>query len=396
MTAPTAACTGQQQTATVPRLAGATYQWSIAGGSISAGQRSDTVTFLPGNAAVTIGVSVVRGCLTHLSRTIPIGIAPSVGIVSAAATLAGAPVTISWSIASAGDLTISGTDFPTPVRLAPETRSYTYSPSTAGSKNVTVTATTPCASSSSTTSYTVNSPVGALGPGSGGSDGMYPGLQTFHAASGRDYVVYVPRNYVASEPAYLLFALGGQGEPAALTLQLGWSDLAERDKIIVVTMTPSSSGPNYSGAYDEPEFQTILEAEREVPKHYNVALNHISFWGFSAGAHLTYWLGLEAARSQRINAFAIQAGAIEAAATTLPPPSWPPQAGARRLPVYIGCGTADTQGYGGGLIGALRRNRDMLTAAGYSVQTSEVEGMTHTYRLLDVYRAWDFLKAQSR
>ncbi|HVT03783.1 MAG TPA: hypothetical protein VHL58_10480 [Thermoanaerobaculia bacterium] len=390
------ACPGRRQTATASRYADALYQWTIAGGSIDQGQGTESLTFIPDSVTpVTLGLTIARGCIAHVSRALAIDQAAVVGSVTVSSSSADAPVTIDWSMSASAPVKITGTDFPVAINLDPQTRRYIYTPTSIGAKSVAVTALSACGNSSvSSATYTVVGSVGTLGPGSGGSGGAYPGLQTIHAASGRDYVVYVPVKYNPSQPAYLVFAWGGQGEPASWVLQFGWQGLADRDGIIVVTMTPSSSGPNYTGAYDRPEFDTIVEAERDVPKRYNVAVNHISFWGFSAGAHVTYWLALQAERSNRLNAFAIQAGAIEAAATTLSPVSWPPQPGARRLPIYISCGTADIQGSGGGLIGALRRNADMLTAEKYPVLTHEVTGMTHTYTSQDVYRAWDFLKVQ--
>jgi predicted esterase len=225
-----------------------------------------------------------------------------------------------------------------------------------------------------------------------------PGLQrfSFSGASGREYVVYVPSTYTPSQPIRLVFALGGQGMTAEMTLASGWQTIAERDNVMVATLTPSSSGAGYSGAYDVPEFNLIELAEVEILRNYNIALRHVYYWGFSAGAHVTYMFGLTAERSNRIAAFAVHAGAIEAAATRTSPPAWPPQAGARRLPIYISCGTLDTAGSNGGLIGALRRNAEMLRAAGYPVETREVIGQRHTYSRADVEKAWTFLSAQKR
>ncbi|HUO83567.1 MAG TPA: hypothetical protein VM534_00500, partial [Thermoanaerobaculia bacterium] len=142
-------------------------------------------------------------------------------------------------------------------------------------------------------------PWGPLGPASRGRGGPWPGTFTLPGELGRNYIVHVPQSYGPEVPARLLFALGGQGQSASSVLKSGWREIAEAENLIVVTLTASSSGPGYAGAYEGPELATIQRAEQDVPKLYNVALRHISFWGFSAGAHVTYMFGLEAARSQR-------------------------------------------------------------------------------------------------
>ena len=125
-----------------------------------------------------------------------------------------------------------------------------------------------------------------------------------------------------------------------------------------------------------------------MPQRYNVALQRMYYWGFSAGAHVTYMFVLTAERSNRIAAFAVHAGALEAAATRVNPPSWPPQQGARRLPAHLSCGLQDS------LLTSMRSNRDAMIAQGYPIQYREASAEGHDYRESDVRIAWDFLKTQ--
>jgi predicted esterase len=391
-------CRSANVTLTATEIAGATYSWSVSGGTIVSGAGTRSVVVAPGGGAsltATAQVTTASGCVSRVLHSVALSDGASLSNVIAKSGSVGREIMISWSASqNLLALELKGTDFPNSIAIDPTARSYSYVPQSAGTKSFTLTATTACGSVSSTNLYQVAA-APPSGRASGGSGGGFPGLQTFPGARGRDYVVYVPKTYDPAVPASLVFALGGQGEPASMTLAVGWQTIAERDNVLVVTMTAATSGPGYEGAYDVAEFETIELAELEVPQRYNVALQHVYYWGFSAGAHVTYMFALTTERSNRLAAFAIHAGAIEAAATRIDPPSWPPQPGARHLPVFISCGQNDTSGSGGGLIGALRRNRDMLLAAGYPVQTREVPNQGHTYASSEVNAAWSFLKMQA-
>lgn len=393
LSVPQRVCSGQPFSLVAP-LNAESYDWKVTGGTIVSGAGTNSITVLPAStSAIALSLTTfANGCVARIDRTINVDAAPVISNARAAASVVGATVKIQWSLsADPVSLQISGSDFSQSVALHPTARSYEYIANSAGTKSFTITATNSCGSERATGSYSVTA---AGSTGSSGTGGAYPGLQTFPGARGREYFVYVPASYTPAVPAALVMALGGQGQPASSTLSVGWQQIADRENVLVMTMTASSSGANYSGAYDVAEFETIALAEQEIPRRYNVAVDQIYYWGFSAGGHVTYMLALAAERSNRVAAFAVHAAAIEAAATRVNPPSWPPQAGARRLPVFISCGTLDTSGSGGGLIGALRRNRDMLAAEGYPVQTREVLGQRHTYNVVDVQQAWGFLKQQ--
>jgi hypothetical protein len=379
----------------VPGTVGASYDWVVNGGNIVSGQGTPHIEIEPGSGtSLTVSVRVdSNGCIAYDTQTIAVDPPLTVAITRASDATVGRNAELEWTVSGAAEsIELSGTDFPQPVVLPGTARTYSYTTSNVGTKSVTVTAINSCGSYQATASYTIR--LSSEGPGSNGTGGSYPGLQTFAGARGREYQVYIPQSYDPQVPTPLVFALGGQGEPAAMTLEIGWKQIADRDNVIVATMTAATSGPGYSGAYDVAEFETIEQAELEILQRYNVALRSVYYWGFSAGAHVTYMFALERDRSTRLAAFAIQAGAIEAAATRVNPPSWPPQSGARRLPVFISCGQKDTSGTGGGLIGALRRNSEMLAAQGYPVTTREVPTQPHTYTSVDVSMAWKFLKEQ--
>lgn len=389
-----AACVGVVATARATfGIAGATYQWTAAGATIVGSAGTRELSFIPSSPDFSLSVAIPSGnCVLAASTAARATARAEAKDLVVPPSSVGVVTTIRWTLGgSAERVTLSGTDFPAAVTLPAEASSYSYTPTVAGTKQVTISVTSACGTTATSASYVVSDAAGQYGPGSGGSGGGYPGYFTFNAASGRAYNVYVPSKYDPAQPARMVIALGGQGQRADNVIQNGWQQIAERDNVIVVTLTPSSSGPGYSGAYDVPEFLAIEEAEREVPKRYNVAIKHVYYWGFSAGAHVTYMFVLEAGRSNRVAAFAVQAGAIEAAATRTNPPVWPPQAGARRLPAFLSAGTSDTTGTSGGLIAAMRRNRDMLLAEGYPVVTREVAGQGHTYTANDVAEAWKTL-----
>jgi hypothetical protein len=60
-------------TASVPNTAGATYAWTITGGTITAGQGTRQITWTAGaNGPVTVGVSVIQGCSSTGSTVVQV------------------------------------------------------------------------------------------------------------------------------------------------------------------------------------------------------------------------------------------------------------------------------------------------------------------------------------
>jgi len=84
-------------TASVAIQAGATYAWFISGGTITAGQNTDTITFSAGPGGnVILNVTVSTGaCTSNGSQTIPINAPPSVAISGPSNACTSTPVTLS-------------------------------------------------------------------------------------------------------------------------------------------------------------------------------------------------------------------------------------------------------------------------------------------------------------
>jgi hypothetical protein len=134
--APLNACKSGTATAIVAQIPGATYAWTVEGGEIVGDAGSDQVTIALGTGATaTVSVTATSGsCVAHASSTITLHDPFAVHTVIPTGHAA-EPLVITWSYENGAPAqqAISGTDFGT-VTLAPETRSYTYSPSTSGSK----------------------------------------------------------------------------------------------------------------------------------------------------------------------------------------------------------------------------------------------------------------------
>lgn len=125
ITAPASLCAGKSGSASVPTAGdGATYAWSISGGTITSGAGTPTITFSPlGAGTVNLGVTVTSGagCASSSAGSVAI-VAPPSATVTAASTVcasstgntasvpdAGTGATYSWSI-SGGTITAgSGT-----------------------------------------------------------------------------------------------------------------------------------------------------------------------------------------------------------------------------------------------------------------------------------------------
>jgi hypothetical protein len=85
------------------------------------------------------------------------GQCPAIRSLSANDVQTGEPVTITWSYSGGAPLSqaLSGHDFEEPVVLAPDQRSFTYTPSQPGEKHVQLSAVTACGTTASTAKYHV-------------------------------------------------------------------------------------------------------------------------------------------------------------------------------------------------------------------------------------------------
>jgi hypothetical protein len=134
--------------AAVNPVLGATYSWTIEGGTLLSGAGTE-------RAVIAIG----SGQVLKVTATIS---SPSCGVQTTAGAMAlrdpfaiksftaggsgaaGSPRTISWSYDNGTPLAqvVSGSDFAAPVTLLPSARSYTYTPSMYGDKSVVLQAST--------------------------------------------------------------------------------------------------------------------------------------------------------------------------------------------------------------------------------------------------------------
>ncbi|HKS23487.1 MAG TPA: hypothetical protein VJZ76_11860 [Thermoanaerobaculia bacterium] len=133
--------------ATVAPVLGATYAWTIEGGTLLSGA---------GTERVVIGIG--SGLVLKVTATI---VSPSCGTQTTAGIMAlrdpfviktfttgsgaaGSPRTLTWSYDNGAPLAqvLTGSDFAAPITLSPSARSYTYTPSMYGDKNVVLQAST--------------------------------------------------------------------------------------------------------------------------------------------------------------------------------------------------------------------------------------------------------------
>jgi hypothetical protein len=129
--------------ASVAPAEGATYAWSVAGGTIINGNGTPRVIIsFADTATAQVSVAVASGqCSTPGQGVVALHDAFTAKLVGDAGRV-GEPLTINWTFSGGEPVTqtLSGTDFPEPIALAPGARSYTYSPTAAGAKEAWITA----------------------------------------------------------------------------------------------------------------------------------------------------------------------------------------------------------------------------------------------------------------
>ncbi|HXA16984.1 MAG TPA: hypothetical protein VN380_08335 [Thermoanaerobaculia bacterium] len=140
---PVTACKSGTATAAVLGVPGASYAWTIDGGTIVGDATGDHIVLSLGTAAKTV-VSVTMttaGCVSHGAGLITLRAPFDVHVAAIPAARASEPLTVSWSYdnGTPAQQTISG-DFGT-VSLPPAARSYSYTPQTSGNKQFVIDAT---------------------------------------------------------------------------------------------------------------------------------------------------------------------------------------------------------------------------------------------------------------
>jgi hypothetical protein len=167
---PAAACKSGTATAAVTGSVGATYAWTVDGGTIVGDSAGDRINISLGtNATATASVTMTSaGCVSHGSGVIALHDPFNVRIAAIPAAHAGEPLTISWAYENGAPAhqTISGADFGN-VSLEPSIRSYTYTPQTSGSRQAVIDAALPAQAGSATSGSrqraVAKSPVSASG-----------------------------------------------------------------------------------------------------------------------------------------------------------------------------------------------------------------------------------------
>lgn len=143
ITAPTSANASTLITASVPDTTGASYSWSVSGGSIASGQGTRNVNVnvgCSGTLSLTVTVSK-NGCSSSTTRHIPIN--PATINVTAASTsiVQGGSTTIQASLTGQGPWTVTWADQPgQPVTVTPPATTTTRTVSPAQTTTYTATA----------------------------------------------------------------------------------------------------------------------------------------------------------------------------------------------------------------------------------------------------------------
>ncbi|HEV7764123.1 MAG TPA: hypothetical protein VGQ76_03885 [Thermoanaerobaculia bacterium] len=138
--APSIIAASETATASVPALPGATYSWTITGGTLVGSATTPTVTFSPGTSctqAVALTVTVTTSCgVTRTSTTAVVPVIPTSAAATGTATIAqGSSTEIRATLTGVGPWTVRWNDqqtaqtvtSPTQKRMVTPMGTYTYS-----------------------------------------------------------------------------------------------------------------------------------------------------------------------------------------------------------------------------------------------------------------------------
>ena len=214
----------------------------------------------------------------------------------------------------------------------------------------------------------------AIDCGSGGSGGIVgEGTGT---ADGATYRFFVPQSYDGSTPVPLLVGLHGSGGNGQIMTGV-WRSVAEEEGFVVL-------GPDWSdpaGWNTGGDIDAIFATIGEMAASYDLDLCRVYLNGFSAGAHLTYVLGLSS--SEVFAALAPYAGSMSYAEQM---GIWPDDV-TRLVPARIDHGMNDTVVP----FSEAEHARDELEAAGHAVDFNGIPGSGHTWENSVTGPMWESL-----
>ena len=174
-----------------------------------------------------------------------------------------------------------------------------------------------------------------------GSGGAFPqqSQSSINSTSGPvTYHYNIPADYSPNRPAPLIIALNGAAGPggqpfAASDIRDAWALAGLSDAIIVAQESSGSMG-GWVPSTDLVKLRAVLASASAL---YNVDLNRIYGWGFSAGAHIMHGVALAPSGAPNLFAgYGISAGALQAFAGVTAPQNAP-----RKVPLHIHQGIND-------------------------------------------------------
>jgi poly(3-hydroxybutyrate) depolymerase len=184
----------------------------------------------------------------------------------------------------------------------------------------------------------------------------------------------VPSSYSDAEAVPMVVTMHGSGDSPDNFVHW-FPDANVPDTVI--TLTPGSADPM---GWAETDIPIVLDAIDEMTANYNVDTCRIYLMGFSAGASMSYIIGLQ--HADEFAGFGSVAGTIQYAESW---GIWPNEV-PRKIAVDIHHGTLD------GIEGA-RYSRDQLEGAGHTVYYTELQGVGHTVNAQMAAEMWANLKS---
>ena len=173
------------------------------------------------------------------------------------------------------------------------------------------------------------------------------------------YYISIPPDYNPNNPMPMMIlwhgAAGAGTAPAnAKATRDFWRPTADTNGFITVAQTATGSlGGGWVPDLDTP---IMFEIIKDMERYYNIEMNKIYGYGFSAGGHVMH--GIMLSHSETFAGYAISAGVLEAYAGLDAPVE-----ATRKIPVFVSIGLQDTTGPN--LLNLSRSNHTVFNNAGW-------------------------------